>query len=83
MNITLPREQQEWLEAQVRAGAYSSVEDAVAVILGQHMNLDIDDMTWARSLVDEGRACIERGETLTLQEHLSQIDATLEKLKGR
>jgi hypothetical protein len=40
-------------------------------------------MAWARSLVDEGRACIERGETLTLQEHLSQIDATLEKLKGR
>ena len=83
MNITLPREQQEWLEAQVRAGAYESIEDAVAIILGQHMNLDIDDMAWARSLVDEGRACIERGETLTLQEHLSQIDETLEKLKRR
>jgi Arc/MetJ-type ribon-helix-helix transcriptional regulator len=83
MNITLPREQQEWLEAQVRAGAYSSVEDAVATILGQHMNLDLDDMAWARSLVDEGRGCIERCETLTLDEHLSQIDETLEKLKRR
>ena len=83
MNITLPREQQEWLEAQVRAGAYSSVEDAVAIILGQHMNLDIGDMAWARSLVEEGRACIERGEMLTLDEHLSQIDQTLEKLKRR
>jgi antitoxin ParD1/3/4 len=83
MNITLPREQQEWLEAQVKAGAYESVEDAVAVILGQHMNLDIGDMAWAKSLVDEGRACIARGETLTLEEHLTQIDETVEKLKRR
>ena len=35
MNITLPREQQEWLEAQVKAGAYDSVDDAVAGILGR------------------------------------------------
>lgn len=83
MNITLPREQQEWLEAQVRAGAYRNVEDAVATILGQHMNLDIDDMAWARSLVDEGRTCIERGETLTMEEHLAQIDETLDKLQRR
>jgi antitoxin ParD1/3/4 len=83
MNITLPREQQEWLEAQVRAGAYDSVEDAVATILGQHMNLDIDDMAWAKPLVDEGRACIKRGEMLTLDEHRAHIDATLEKLKRR
>jgi antitoxin ParD1/3/4 len=83
MNITRPREQQEWLEAQVRAGAYNSIEDAVATILGQHMNLDIGDMAWARSLVDDGRACIDRGETLTMEEHLSQIDETLEKLKRR
>jgi antitoxin ParD1/3/4 len=83
MNITLPREQQEWLEAQVKAGAYRTVEDAVATILEQHMNLDIDDMAWAKSLVDEGRASMERGETLTLDEHLAHIDSTLENLKRR
>jgi antitoxin ParD1/3/4 len=33
MIITLPREQQEWLEAQVKAGAYDSVEEAVASIV--------------------------------------------------
>jgi antitoxin ParD1/3/4 len=47
------------------------------------MNLDIDDMAWAKPLVDEGRACIKRGEMLTLDEHRAHIDATLEKLKRR
>ena len=83
MNISLPREQQEWLEAQVKAGAYGSIEEAVEDILAQHMNLDIDDMAWAKSLVEEGRAAVERGETLTLGEHLARIDETVEKLKRR
>ena len=81
MHITLPREQQEWLEAQVKAGAYDSVEDAIASIITQHMVVDIDDLAWARPLVDEGRAAIERGEGLTLDEHLRRIDAKLESLK--
>lgn len=83
MNITLPREQQEWLEAQVKAGAYDSIEDALTSILAEHMNMDIDDMAWARPLVDEGRASLEQGNGLTLAEHLAHIDATLEKLKRR
>jgi Arc/MetJ-type ribon-helix-helix transcriptional regulator len=83
MNITLPREQQEWLEAQVKAGAYDSIDDAVASILAEHMNMDIDDMSWARSLVDEGRESLEQGKELTLAEHLAHIDETLEKLKNR
>ena len=83
MNITLSREQQEWLEAQVKAGVYDSVDDAVASIFAERMELDIDDMAWARSLVDEGRASLEQGEGLTLAEHLAHIDETLEKLKRR
>ncbi len=83
MTITLPREQQEWLEAQVRAGFYDSVED-VARIVAEHMHLEADDdLAWAKPLVDEGRAAIERGESMTLDEHLRQIDAKLESLKRR
>ena len=37
MNITLPREQQEWLEAQVKAGAYDSIDQAISDIVGQRM----------------------------------------------
>jgi Arc/MetJ-type ribon-helix-helix transcriptional regulator len=33
VNITLPREQQEWLEAPVKAGAYDSIDDAISRIV--------------------------------------------------
>ena len=45
MNITLPREQQEWLEAQVKAGAYESVDEALASIVDEHMLIDVDDLS--------------------------------------
>jgi len=83
MSITLPREQQEWLEAQVEAGVYASIDEAVARIVAEHMHLDLDDLSWARPLVDEGRAALDRGEGLTLEEHRSQIAAKLEQLRRR
>jgi len=81
MNITLPREQQEWLEAQVKAGAYDSVEDAVASILAEHMQLDFDDLEWAKPLVEEARASAERGETMTLEEYRAMMDERFGKLE--
>ncbi len=83
MTITLPREQQEWLEAQVKAGVYSSVDEAVASILAEHMVLDIDDMAWAKPLVDEARASIARGEVMTLEEHRIRMSEKLESLRRR
>ena len=80
MTINLPREQQEWLEAQVRAGAYDSVEEAVASIVAERMHLDVDDMSWARALVDEGRASLERGEDLSLDEHRERIARKVQEL---
>ncbi|MEI7873506.1 MAG: hypothetical protein WCK95_15360 [Alphaproteobacteria bacterium] len=40
MTITLAREQQEWLESQVKAGVYSSVDEAVADIVSQRMRFE-------------------------------------------
>jgi len=37
MTITLPREQQEWLEAQVEAGVCGSIDEALANIVAQRM----------------------------------------------
>lgn len=83
MTITLPREQQEWLEAQVKAGVYGSIDEAVASIVTEHMILDIDDMAWAKPLVDEGRASLDRGQGIPLDEHLRRITRKLESLKPR
>jgi antitoxin ParD1/3/4 len=83
MNITLPREQQEWLEAQVRAGAYESIDEAVASIVSEYMHLDLNDLDWAKPLIEEGRAALERGEGLTLEEHRARVAAKLESLRRR
>ncbi|MCX7365270.1 MAG: hypothetical protein NTV97_26040 [Alphaproteobacteria bacterium] len=83
MTITLPRDQQEWLEAQVKAGAYDSVDEALASIVAERMIFDDDDMAWAKPLVDEGRASLARGEGIALDEHLAHIAAKLESLKRR
>jgi len=81
MTITLPREQQEWLEAQVRAGVYGSVDEAVASIITEHMVLDIDDLSWAKPLVDEGRASLDRGEGLSLDEYRARMEQRFGKLE--
>jgi antitoxin ParD1/3/4 len=80
MNITLPREQQEWLEAQVKAGAYESVDEAVASIVAEHMQLDLDDLDWAKPLVEEGRTSIARGEGMTLEEYRARMEKRFGKL---
>jgi Arc/MetJ-type ribon-helix-helix transcriptional regulator len=80
MTITLPREQQEWLEAQVKAGHYDSVDQAVASIVGERMWLGIDDLSWAKPLVDEALASLERGEGLTLDEHRKRMEERFGKL---
>ena len=80
MNITLLREQQDWLEAQVRAGAYESIDEAVASIVAEHMLVDLDDRDWAKPLVDEARASIARGEGMTLEEYRARMDKRFGKL---
>lgn len=81
MNVALRREQQEWLEELVKSGAYDSIEEAVASILSQHMDLDIDDLAWAKPLVDEARASIARGEVMTLEEHRARMEKRFGKLE--
>jgi antitoxin ParD1/3/4 len=83
MNITLPREQQEWLEAQVKAGAYESVDEALASIVGEFMHLDLNDLDWAIPLVEEGRVALEKDGGLTIEEHRSRVAAKLESLRQR
>jgi antitoxin ParD1/3/4 len=80
MNITLPREQQEWLEAQVKAGVYQRVDDALTRFVAEHMDLDFDDLAWAKPLVDEARASIARGEAMTLEEHRARMTERFGKL---
>lgn len=48
MNITLPAEQERWLEKRIANGEFQSAEDAVRQLIGERMIVDDDDMAWAR-----------------------------------
>jgi antitoxin ParD1/3/4 len=82
MNIRLPPAQQEWLQQQVAAGRFDSIEDAVAVAVADLMAIDSDDLAWAKPLVEEARSAAARGEVVPLDEAIDDIDVYLAKLKG-
>jgi antitoxin ParD1/3/4 len=81
MTITLPPGLQKWLEAQVAAGRFSSVDDAIAVAVADLMAIDEDNLAWAKPYVDEARAAAARGEVVPLDDALADIDACLSTLK--
>jgi antitoxin ParD1/3/4 len=73
MTIQLSPEQQQWLEAQVAAGHFSSLEQAVAVAIADLMATTEDDLDWAKPLVDEAIASVERGEGIPADEAWERI----------
>jgi antitoxin ParD1/3/4 len=81
VNITLPREQQEWLEAPVKAGAYDSIDGALSQFVTEHMDLDTDDLDWAKPLIEEACASAECGETMTPEEYRTMMDERFGKLE--
>jgi antitoxin ParD1/3/4 len=81
MNIRLAADQQKWLEEQVAAGRFDSVEDAVAAAVADLMAADRDDLAWAKPHVDEARAAASRGEVVPLDDAIADIDAYLASLE--
>lgn len=57
MNITLPQEQQDWLNAVVAVSRFSSIDEAVAVAVASYMASDSAD---ANSALDEFRRELRR-----------------------
>lgn len=83
MTITLSREQQEWLEAEVVAGRFPSVEDAVRLAIAELMRpIDTEDLSWAKPYIDEARASLARGEGLPAEEVFAETDAWLKRHGG-
>jgi antitoxin ParD1/3/4 len=81
MTITLPPNQQKWLEDQVAAGRFSSIDDAVAVAVADLIGAMDGDVAWAKPLIDEARDAAARGEVVGLDEALADIDTHLASLK--
>jgi antitoxin ParD1/3/4 len=81
MSIELTPDQQKWLEAEVAAGHFASIDEAVRVAVADLKAIDTDDLSWAKPYVDEARAAVARGETMTLSEHRARMAQRLDALK--
>ena len=85
MTITLTSELEARLKALVRSGDFGSVEEAARALLNERLaerEIERDDLAWAKPLVDEGLAALERGEFISLEEHKARNAARLAAMKG-
>jgi len=83
INISLPREQHEWLEAEVAAGHFASIDEALAAAVAELQSLFEDDLAWAKPYVDEARAEVARGELIPGDEFLKWLRGRTESLRRR
>jgi len=76
MQIQLTKEHEEWLRTQVAAGRFVSLEEAVAEAIDGLRSED-EALTWAKPLVDEGLAELDRGESIPADEVFASVEARL------
>ena len=77
MTIQLSPEQEQWLTAQVAAGHFASLEQAVAVAVADLMATVDDDLDWAKPQVDVAAEELTRGEGVPGDEAIRKIRAAL------
>ena len=85
MSITLTPDQEAWLQAHVATGDFASVEEAARQLIDERIverEIEDDDLAWAKPLVDEGLAALERGVFISLDVHKARNAARLAALKG-
>jgi antitoxin ParD1/3/4 len=83
MTITLTPEQQAWIDAHVARGDYASTEDAARRLIDAAIRdatvLETDDLAWAKPLVDEALADVERGAVIPGDVVLAELRAAVER----
>jgi Arc/MetJ-type ribon-helix-helix transcriptional regulator len=83
MKVTLPPDQQKWLETQIAAGAFASMDEALATAVADLMSIHTDDLVWAKAYVDQARQSIARGDVLAGEEYFKRLNAKIEMLRTR
>jgi antitoxin ParD1/3/4 len=85
MTITLRPDQEAWLQARVARGDFASIEEAARHLIDERMREraagEGDDLTWTKPHLDEARAAIARGDTVSLDEHKSRNAARLAAIR--
>lgn len=82
MKVTLPPEQMRWLESEVSAGHFNSIDDAVAAAVAELMSAQVDDLAWAKPYVEQARASVARGDVVSGDEFLDRLESRLSSLRS-
>jgi antitoxin ParD1/3/4 len=82
MNVSLPKEQLEWLEAQVAAGHFASIDEALAIAVADLKALSEDDLAWAKPYVEKARASIAGGDVISCEEFLHRLNTKIDDLRS-
>jgi Arc/MetJ-type ribon-helix-helix transcriptional regulator len=84
MNIQLPPDQQKWLEEQVKAGHFASLDEAIAAAVDDLRVSQIDDdLSWAKPYVDEALEQARRGEVMRGEEFFERMREKLGRPRSR
>jgi len=84
MTITLKPDQEAWIKTRMASGDYASIEEAARQLIDDRiteLELEDDDLAWAKPYVDEAIAAADRGEFVTLEEHRAHMASLLASLK--
>jgi Arc/MetJ-type ribon-helix-helix transcriptional regulator len=81
MNINLPPEQEQWLKARIAHGEFASVDDGLRRMIADRMAFEASDLSWAKPYVDAGRAAAARGEVISMDEAMADIDTHMASLQ--
>jgi antitoxin ParD1/3/4 len=83
MNIKLPSSQQKWLEDQVAAGQFASLDEALALAVADLMTAETDGLAWAKPYVDQARASLARGDVISGEDCPEGLDRKVRDLRSR
>ncbi len=78
MQIHLTKDQEDWLQPQVAAGRFSSLEEALAEAIDS-LRAEDEALAWATPLVDEGLAELDRGESIPAEKVFASLSASRAK----
>jgi len=82
MKVALPPEQMKWLEAEVSAGHFNSIDDAMAAAVAELMSAHQDDLAWAKPYVEQARTSVERGDVISGQEFFERLENKLNSFRS-
>jgi hypothetical protein len=83
MKIDLPGDQKKWLESEVAAGHFSSIEEALSVAASDLCAAGGPDLSWMKPYVEAARREAEAGNTISAEDFIAELKQIIASLPSR